>query len=636
MSSKDLLGMEAVAEFFRLISRKMKDRLAAKRFAQVHAPTAAKGESGDAPAPPEVAIGSGYTDGEEKLDLPDRLESLPLPEEAIPEDFSLLWPLGNGAKPGGADVRLDEDAIRDLGLEAVIRALSPEQQQRQDIRKILLQLCSDPLVIRYRQDVVETLLRYPELEACFEDLTPRIAALSEQASVARARDVPVLYRVIWQLSELEIYVESIKGLVDVFSAIGDLRSEGLRCLRDAVVSVERDEVFRRLVRELPDMVAQIRGVASVTIGVNLDSELRPSEATLISVNKERFTEAPLLAMLLGGTGEWTSVTKLHGVGGHGDPMMIPLFRDLSEVMKQVCTPIEQAFRQYVRLNTRLLANLGREFAFYVAAVRLIQRVRASGLPVCKPELAPQAERICEIKDNYNMALVLHLILGAGHDDLRELVTTNDVTFGPQGRILILTGPNQGGKTTYVQAVGLSQVLAQAGLYIPGAQARISPVDGIYTHFPIEEKVGRDTGRLGDESRRLSDIFAHATRCSLILLNESLSSTAAGESLYLAQDIVRILRLMGARAIFATHLHELAAGVEALNAEVLGDSQVVSLVASLVDEGEGGGGAAGEIKRTYRVVPSPPMGYSYAQEIARRYGISYDQLKSLLEERGVLH
>jgi DNA mismatch repair ATPase MutS len=203
-----------------------------------------------------------------------------------------------------------------------------------------------------------------------------------------------------------------------------------------------------------------------------------------------------------------------------------------------------------------------DLAFYLAAVQLMERLRSRGLPVCRPEIAPMTERVCELHEAYNLTLALHQM---AHADDTARIVTNDVHLGDDGRICILTGPNQGGKTTYTQMVGICQILAQAGLWVPAARARISPVDNIYTHFPVEEQVAKGTGRFGDEAQRLSLIFARGTRHSLVLLNESLASTNAGESLYIAQDIVRVLRRLGARAIFATHLHELAADLAALRA-----------------------------------------------------------------------
>jgi DNA mismatch repair ATPase MutS len=242
-----------------------------------------------------------------------------------------------------------------------------------------------------------------------------------------------------------------------------------------------------------------------------------------------------------------------------------------------------------------------------------------------------AERVFALRKGYNLNLALHTLKqrAAPDDGVAGGIVTNDVDMDDAGRVLLLTGPNRGGKTTYTQMVGLCQILAQAGLWVPAEQARISPVDGIFTHYPLEESLATATGRFGDEAQRLSHIFMAATRHSLILFNESLSSTSPGESLYIAQDIVRILRRMGTRAIFGTHLHELAAGVDELNASTAGESQIASLVASRIEAGEDGH------RRSYKIVPGHPIGRSYAREIAAQYGISYDQLSQRLRQRGVL-
>lgn len=149
------------------------------------------------------------------------------------------------------------------------------------------------------------------------------------------------------------------------------------------------------------------------------------------------------------------------------------------------------------------------------------------------------------------------------------------------------------------------------------------MDGIYTHFATEEEFNSRRGRLSEEAQHLSDIFKTLTRHSLILLNESLSSTSPRESFYLSLDLVRALRLYEARAIFATHLHELADGLDALNAEGQGDSLVVSLVAGV--EAEEQASETQDVARTYQIKVGPPRGVSYARGIAHRFGISYEQL-----------
>ena len=447
----------------------------------------------------------------------------------------------------------------------------------------------------------------------------------------------------WRLGELDHFVSCVSGLNDLFEAVGEgVRAEGWRTLRGLIVDTAADPVYRNLTRELPGMLDTLRTKASVTIGVNLDSQLRPVAATLLSVNARRFTSSSFLDRLLGrerddfkGIGPLHSVPELDpgpGIpglaGGRQDvnPLMVPLFSDLARVLDSVCRPIARVLRRYVTVQSGFLATLSGDMTFYLAALRLMERLRGHGLPVCRPGIAPMDERVGELREAYNLNLALN---GTGQKDGADRIVRNDVCMGRDRRITILTGPNQGGKTTYTQMVGLCQILAQTGLWLPATEARISPVDNVFTHYPIEESLAKATGRFGDEAQRLGHIFKRATRHSLILLNESLSSTSPGESVYLAQDISRILRRMGTRAVFATHLHELAAAVPQLNAEADGDGGLVSLVASRLQDGEDGD------QRSYRVMPGPPMGRSYAREIASKYGISYEQLTALLQERGVL-
>jgi hypothetical protein len=554
------------------------------------------------------------------------------------QSISLLWPPGKVRSAQELAPRLDAFGVNDLDLETVATAFAARREHRQLITKILLHLCDDPEVIRYRQDVLEDLSRYPTLAQGLKELLPQINALGVNY-YAKENDFTGLYEVSWRLGELENYVDCVGQIGAIFDEIdGDLASAGLRQLRDSVATISQDPTFVRFVQELPDLLANIRSIASITIGVNLDFLLRPVEAALLSVNSKKFTAPSLLNKLLGGEkDEWEGLAPLHSIkrdsdlyGPAVDPMMTPLFRDLAEVSRQASRPVARALKRYTHLNSHFLSNLGEELAFYLGAVGLMQRIRAAGLPLCRPEIAPRDERVCEVKENYNIALALDLLAREGRTHLDADVIANDVAFGPQRRIVILTGPNRGGKTTYTKAIGLTQVLAQAGLFVPGKRARISPVDGIFTHFPIEERLEEGTGRLGDEAKRLHSIFSRATRHSLVLFNESLSSTSAGEGVYLAQDVVRILQLMGARAIFATHLHELAARTDELNAESP-NGAVVSMVASLVEETTPGDT---DVKRSYKVILSPPMGHSCARQIASLYGISYEQLRDLLRERQV--
>jgi hypothetical protein len=395
------------------------------------------------------------------------------------------------------------------------------------------------------------------------------------------------------------------------------------------------------------------------VGINLDRDLQPQAATLLRINKRRFhgSADTLLGRLFGANraGGWEGLAPLHSMpksaageerSAYVRPLMVPLFRDLSDLLSRSCRPIAAALERYVRINSAVVARIGEELTFYLGARRLFRLIQSWGLPVCRPQIAPAAEGACVLEQGYNLNLALRFA-GQEAAGLKEKVVRNHIEFGKTGNVFVLTGPNRGGKTTYMQAVGLAQVLAQAGLYVPARAAKISPVDGIFTHFPAREHLELDTGRLGEEAQRLRELFAAATSGSLILLNESLSTTTPGESLILARDVLRALSLLGARAVYTTHLHELAGEVGRLNEQSPGPGRIASLV-SLVEDGsaveaEGSGTADGgreekippPVRRTFKIQPGTPAGYSYAREIAAKHGVSYRQLEELLRNRGVV-
>lgn len=575
-----------------------------------------------------------------------------LDSEKNTRSISLLWPTG---RPEQTDRLLSKDAIRDLALEALVAGMCPNSQHRDAIRAVLYRLGQEPAVLVYRQDILNDLLRQPILAAAFKAILPLLDELVLFTHPQFAGETS-LHEVIQRAGELQLLVDCVHQLSEAFRAVdGSIESAGLQSLQRTIEQYFSDEDFQQVIQSLPEILSGLRGCTSITVGVNLDHRLSPEEAVLLSVNSERFTEGGLLERLLGkSAAEEKGIAPLHSLplitessgmitGGlpisgptrRAEPMMVPLFRDLSRVLEKTTKPIARELAGYVNLNSQFLRDLRPEIIFFTQAVELARKLESWGLPFCMPEIASGEERVCEIEDNYNVQLAFHLAGQLAGANPAGQVVTNDVILGTRGRIVILTGPNQGGKTIYMQAIGQAQVMAQAGLFVPGRRARISPVDGIYTHYPVEERLESGTGRFGDEARRIRAIFEQVTRSSLVLLNESLSTTNLGESLYLAQDIVRVLRQIGLRAIFTTHLHELAATVQQMNKDTAGDSLVVSMVASYEQGQEETGAAAGDVPNSYRVVLSPPLGRSYAKRIAARYGIDRKQLVDLLAQREVI-
>ena len=165
------------------------------------------------------------------------------------------------------------------------------------------------------------------------------------------------------------------------------------------------------------------------------------------------------------------------------------------------------------------------------------------------------------------------------------IVTNDLIFDEKAAIYVLTGPNRGGKSVITCAMGLAVVMAQLGLLVPAESAVISPADAIFTHFPTGSEDTINKGRLGEECSRLSDIFDDVSEDSLILLDETLSSTGSFEAAYIASEVLQGFSMVKCRGIFATHLHDLAASVDTINAAALpkGGVKIDNLVAA-IDQG----------------------------------------------------
>lgn len=545
---------------------------------------------------------------------------------------SLLKPPDYTGPDSGKRPALNEN---DLGLSTIIPALDIDGRHSRFIASVLAELNHDPAVIKFRQEVLEDLLRLPELVAGLTNLLPQLGALATygRGGGGWGEESSPIFRLTTRLSELEHYVSCVDGLGEVLGAGGvALRSEGLLALRSFVQNIRAELDYQSLLKTLPALREQLRQVGSVTVGINLDNQLRPSSATLISVNRGHFAgKGTFLERLLG---EWAAnnprgMTALYRASeGKSSAPEHELFRDLNELLARIISPVADALAQYTRMSSGPFVLLEPEVAFYLGAVQLITELKELGLPLCRPEIAPAAEKVCQISGVYSLDLALRL------RNRRKLesplpIVSNEVNFGPESNIFILTGPNSGGKTTYTRAVGQAQTLFQAGLSVPGTQARISPVDNIFTHFSTAERFDANGGRLEEELGRLEQLFSAATSTSLILLNEPLASTDHISARALSKEILAGLCLLGARTIYVTHLYELVEDAVAISTGVSG-ARVVSLVAGIAaHQGNGSSPAP-----SYTITPGLPHAPGYATELARRYQLSLPQIAQRLKERGI--
>ena len=531
------------------------------------------------------------------------------------QEFSLLYP--QGVTPDSKT--LSDETINDLSIDMICDKITDDTFEHNVIKNIMIKIERNPEVIRYRADIFDDIVHFPKLREHIKDLLEQLAFLKELERSLKDTAAAPIWQLINRLNELEIYTNCISGINEVLSQ-NEIKSDGLKLLKSYVNSIYLESGFEYLKEDIQGLVNEVREIKSVSVGVNLDNLMRPVEVGIVSINTEPFTKTPLLNRFLNfATKEnqleqgasFHGMTRFHTVGkvAGEDPFSSNLTNVMTEMLGLTVKRLKSKLSKYTNVSGYGLTKLIPEFIFYIRWADYINKMQDLGISVCKPEISDVSKREMHAKGLYNFKLAMQKVDGKKID-----IIANDIDFDEKHRIYIMTGPNRGGKTTLTQAVGLVFLLAQFGIYVPCDSVVLSPVDNIYTHFPADENKTVDLGRLGEESQRMSEIFSVATNESLLLFNESLATTSFEEGLYIAKDVVKALRYLGPRTIFNTHMHELAMNLDEVNTKIEGDSIVASLITG-IHEG----------KRSYKIFIAPPEGVSYAQDIAKKYGVTFDQL-----------
>lgn len=563
------------------------------------------------------------------------------------ENFSLLYPENSERK----ETALTDEAVNDLSIDFIIDALSDDEYEKNLIKKIMTNITDNREVIEYRRDIFDDFLKFPELREELSELVVNLADLREIERFQKDQEASSLWMLINRLREIDEYVNCITRIKEILEKL-EIKSNGMITLRNIVTDIHDNSGFPEIKKDIDYMFEQARNFKSITIGVNLDKMLRPKNAGVVSLNDTEFKSSRLMknflqftthkeelhqgtdiedircfhpdsgirsttfSSIIIGSVQQSATHNVHIETNEltgADPLSDALKKPVTDILKKIVKDIKSKLKKYISISGYALINLMPEIIFYIRWSELVDKITALGMPMCKPEIIDAEKRYCSFKELYNLKLAINNTKGADVD-----IITNEFKFDEEHRIYILTGPNRGGKTIFTQAVGLCMLLAQWGIYIPASSAEISPCDNIFTHFPADENDTVDLGRLGEESKRLSEIFESATDKSLLLLNESLATTNVSEGLFIAKDVVKAMRYLGTRAIFNTHMHELARDIDELN-----QSEGTSKAASIITGVSNG-------KRSFKVISAPPQGVSYAKDIAEKYGVTYDKIKEKID------
>ncbi len=502
--------------------------------------------------------------------------------------LSVLFP-GSGAQlVAGAGPA--PDCLRDLNLDQVVAAITRGRGEY-DLLGYFHAPVTETSVISYRQQV------FSDLEpVATRELIGTFAAGMRSVRRLLRQELDYLYqRDTWFFEAAEAYIRCVVDLQAGLAGV-ELRSSGLRALAEYLSAHLEAEGFRSLVAE----AAQTReGLAGVEYSLHIRSgrvtvslpDPAPDYAAAIEATFERFRRGAPRDYLA----TFTTDPDLNYVG----------------ILDRIARLYPDTFRALDAFRTRhadlvdpTIAVFDREVQFYLAYLEFADRLRADGLPFCYPRMA-EGSKTVTVRGTFDVALAW------GRSGRGTPIVPNDVTLGGLERVLVVTGPNQGGKTTLARAFGQVLYLASLGCPIAGSEAALPLVDRVFTHFGREERLADQRSRLEDELHRMRAILDQATPRSVLILNEVFSSTTLVDAVFLSTEVMRRLEDLDLVCLWVTFVDELAS----LSA------RTVSMVSNVLAEDP--------TVRTFKINRQPAEGHAYAAAIAAKYGVSYAQLRARL-------
>ncbi len=428
--------------------------------------------------------------------------------------------------PPGADA-----LEHDLGVGSLLDAMSGgDAFDRGVARQVLLDPLPDEAAIRRRLDALEDCRAHPE--AIRELRAIAESALSREREFWGIGNYPdsLLFRGV---RALEGYAACLERLRAVADRAGDqFRSEAFARFFASLRS-ELDDAYLAEVRAHLERL-ELRDGTWISLG--LGSENRPAGQVLRRPLEER---RPWWRRLAGPRSSALDFEIAEQDESGGQALARQREKGIASVARAVARSNEHLHGFFTTLRA--------ELAFYLAGLRLEAALAGRGFSVARPEPAAPEPLAWDAEGLYDPGLALRAPGPMVANDLRS----------DGRRLVVITGANQGGKSTFLRAIGLAQLLLQAGLSVPARRFRSSVAPGIASHFPREEDATMQRGRLDDELRRMEETVGHLRRGSLLLSNESFSSTNEREGSAIGADVFRACTDSGVRVVAVTHLFELA-------------------------------------------------------------------------------
>jgi len=264
-------------------------------------------------------------------------------------------------------------------------------------------------------------------------------------------------------------------------------------------------------------------------------------------------------------------------------------RALSELRSQGINLVANALAQSAEHILSFFNMLKTEMAFYVGCLNLHDLLAQKEEPTCFPLPVAPGERREHFRGLYDVCLAL---------SLNQRVVGNDLNADDKD-LVIITGANQGGKSTFLRSIGLAQLMMQCGMFAPAASFCANLCDGLFTHYKREEDVTMTSGKLDEELSRMSSIVDHVRANSLLLFNESFAATNEREGSEIARQFISALLEKNIKIFFVTHLHQFA--------QDFYDRKMENAIFLRAERQADGG-------RTFKIIKGAPLETSYGQDL----------------------
>lgn len=449
--------------------------------------------------------------------------------------------------------------------------------------------------IKYRHEVMQDL----ENAAVFErvlSFTQKMRDMRRHLDLFRTLHYKQ-HKQAWFLDGVEIYCNAVNTFVADLSR-SHPKSRGLNAWCKYLQRYAESPPFTALVSETKERKADLE---AVRYAILLQRGGRFTVRNYASEPDYSIEVVATFAKFKQGAVEGYQVKTEKDDGGEMNHIEAKILEFVARLHPDVFMSLDDYCSRHADFIDKTIATFDREVQFYISYLQYIADLKKAGLHFCYP-LVSDKNKAEFVHDGFDLALAHNLVR------YRKPVVCNSFYLEGQERILVVTGPNQGGKTTFARMFGQVHYLASLGLPVPGTRAQLFLFDNLFTHFEREEKVENLRGKLEDDLVRIHSILQRATSHSVIVLNEIFTSTTLHDEIYLSTKLMQHIAKMDLLCVWVTFVDELSSF----------GPQTVSMVSTVNPENPA--------IRTFTFVRRLADGLAYAMAIARKYNLTYDSIK----------